>query len=78
MRDPRIDPRDGDVVRATIGAQTTRTVLESPWTRSLGYRDMVYYSGQTERSCWITSWREWCRKRKAEVVKIANKVPCEE
>ena len=57
MRDPRIDPRPGDIV-------ATRTV-----TRRRGY-DIYYVRAGREKSCWITTWMEWCRHK--EVLHVAG------
>jgi hypothetical protein len=59
-RNPRIDPRVGDVLR------------QGHLQRSVYHRhgsDVYYEKGSNNRStcCWITTWREWARG--AEVLK---------
>jgi|688.fasta_scaffold2424584_2 hypothetical protein len=60
-RDPRIDPQPGDVVKKGK-------------TRRVNHRkgdEVFYMSGgsMVERSCWITTWQDWCRD--AEVLHAA-------
>ena len=63
MRDPRVDPRPGDVVRK---GQRERTVSKRCGS------SIDYIEGKTnrERNCWITTWEEWCRK--SDVLHVAE------
>lgn len=69
IRDPRINPRPGDVVTPTIGGGRVRHVTLT-WSQ-------VYYWYFTatglhgpDRNCSYRTWREWCRKTKAVAVKV--------
>lgn len=59
-RDPRIDPRRGDVVSR---GGVTRTVLEI-----IGQYTVLYqpYIGRSNKKCWITTWQDWCRRATVE------------
>lgn len=63
-RDPRIDPQPGDIVQATSGKG--RHVIGVA-RGDIRYRQ-IDCKNQAERMCWLSTWREWCRKNKAEVV----------
>lgn len=64
-RDPRSDPRPGDVLRK---GERTRIVLSA---KPLGAGFMVSYnSGKRTHDTWISTWREWCRG--AEVVRVST------
>ena len=63
-RDPRIDPQPGDEV---IARKRTRVV-----TSRIG--DNIIYQVKEQinahyKPCWITTWQDWCKNNKAEVVK---------
>lgn len=68
-RDPRVDPRVGDVVRK---GDRERTILRTQSTSSGGVGEIQYEVRVDDRPgrkggvCWITSWQDWCRG--AEVV----------
>ena len=67
-RDPRVDPRPGDVVRK---GRITRFVTE-------GYRGRIVYAKRVSEvprasgsfSCWITTWQDWARN--ATVLHVAE------
>ena len=68
-RDPRIDPRPGDVVKPMIGKGRERHVVYQSSLR-------INYWSFTEtgnhglgRYCYPSTWRAWCRQTKAVVVK---------
>jgi hypothetical protein len=64
--DPRIDPQAGDSVIARIGDQyVTRTV------RAITQDGICYDDSRRTKwqICWFTTWQDWCRKNKAEVVR---------
>jgi len=66
MRDPIQDPQAGDSVVARIGdVYVTRTVQHND-EGNIHYDDSRKVKTQ---QCWISSWMEWCRKNKAEVVR---------
>jgi len=60
-RDACVDPQPGDKVKLVNGQFRRCT------RRSGG--DVWYITSDTavEKNCWITTWTEWCRKRKAKV-----------
>ena len=69
MRDPRIDPVVGDIVRSKGGV--TRQVLKV-WDG--GIQPHIKYQTQrgrakpTIRTTWSARWRLWCVRYKAAVV----------
>jgi len=65
-RDPRLDPQPGDRVRANGNTRLVR--------RRNGGNIFYHVEEQVsryEKNCWISTWVEWCRRNKAEVVKEA-------
>ncbi len=62
-RDPRTDPHAEDVLRKK---NKVRTV-----SHTYHFGEVFYYPGASKvlRSCWITTWRDWCRN--AEVLHVA-------
>lgn len=57
VRDPKLDPQVGDVIRKVLGKGVrTRTV-----TRRDG--NDIFYADNTGKAnrCWISSWIEWAR-----------------
>ncbi len=79
-RDPKTDPRTGDVVMATIGGRSVqRTVTQvnlADERAGFGYRARdVFYETNLRRGtkvCWITTWQDWCYKNGAEVLETAE------
>lgn len=63
-RDPKLDPRPGDVLFTTTasGKRTLREVTKRV-NNDITYR---VESGKV-RTCWITTWMDWARE--AEVAK---------
>lgn len=66
QRDPRIDPRNGDVLRfgKFLREVTGRSMHEVTYTR---------YSPSARKphqGCWISTWQDWARK--AEVIHRAE------
>lgn len=69
-RDPRMDPVVGDVVRKKDRIREVVAVGLSAgnYPGEITYDTMRDGSPKMQRrSCWISTWQEWCRK--AEVVK---------
>ena len=66
MRDPRIDPRPGDVVRTTTGIRTVVPRWEDSFGVCFSYRNGYDVSQTIER------WRSECAA--AEVVTVAGEV----
>jgi hypothetical protein len=56
-----IDPKPGDVVKASDGVTRTVTSVQGG---DINYRDSRCATTR-ERNCWISTWREWCRKNEA-------------
>lgn len=66
-RDPRVDPREGDVVITPQGLTRKVSNLE------LGGRivNFVTESGRTG-SCHVIAWGAWCKKQQARPLKDDN------
>ena len=62
-RDPRKDPRPGDMVAK--GAKQRR--VDARRGSEIDYTDIQ--SGK-KKNCWITTWNDWCRD--AEVLHVAE------
>lgn len=65
MRDPKVDPKSGDVLRGKTGERTVNDRQGN---------DIYWYlssskSPPKERCCWISTWRDWAKK--ATVVKVS-------
>jgi hypothetical protein len=64
-RNPQEDPRRGDVV-VCMGGKYRRVVQRVG--NDIDYHQGQHYGeeGQTEsvklKTCWISTWQEWCRK----------------
>jgi len=54
-RDPRENPQPGDIVCTATGKR--RTVV-SRRGGDIAYHDKIL----TRRTCWITTWQNWCRR----------------
>ncbi len=56
-RSPQVDPKPGDKL-ILMGSARFREVV------ARNGNDIVYkdHTGK-ERTCWITSWMDWCRKQ---------------
>lgn len=73
-RDPRIDPRQGDIVRAGDGRERR---VDETFSRIRDVRRMVRWTGfgwTGSGPGWqssVTGWQRWCRKNKAVVVETA-------
>lgn len=67
MRDPTRNPQVGDRV---YGAGESRRVI----SRAGEIVTYVADNGDKERSfsCWILSWRTWCRSKNVEVIERAE------
>lgn len=63
VRNPRENPDSGDRVATATGK--VRTVIERRGNE-------IRYRTETgiERSCWISTWQEWCRKN--SVLRTSN------
>ena len=60
MRDPRVEPQPGDVIKKhSATREVVRTVTERKGNE-------VYYSNNSGKNfnCWITSWRTWAQDAK--------------
>lgn len=57
-RDPRNDPRAGDVLSKPGGNGPLRREVTSRSGYTVCYRRNGH---RRSRSCWITSWQEWAR-----------------
>lgn len=81
MRDPKIDPREGDCVMATIGGRSVmrtvvNVVLAEPRADMTYRARKVRYTSNVRRGehpCWITTWQDWCHKNRAEVLETAGR-----
>jgi len=64
MRDPRIDPKKGDIIRRTLwtAVMADRVVVEVTPTH-------VTFAGYTSGTVTIEKWRKWAAY--ARVVKVA-------
>lgn len=60
MRDPRIDPRPGDILNHTDNLRA-RMVVEVNGN-DIVYRTVGKNGLGAKRQCWISTWREWARK----------------
>lgn len=63
-RDPRVDPREGDVVRSETGGIARRVI--QPHVGSIGWSEVCYQStprgvGIISRWCSMRAWRRWAR-----------------
>lgn len=59
MRDPKIDPQPGDIVRATqFKNERERHVI----ARRGGDVDYlaVTSANSVQKNCWISTWQSWC------------------
>lgn len=68
-RDPRTDPRPGDIVLASM---PSRTVQRAVIQRDGGN---VWYKSSSQsgnRVCWILTWREWCARNNVKVCETAK------
>jgi hypothetical protein len=71
-RDPLTDPRPGDVVRPTVSKSRERHVAHV-WAGNIDYWSPTSAGTPGRRKiCWISTWMEWCRRTKAEVVPRAE------
>lgn len=65
-RDPKLDPKPGDVLFTTtaLGRRTTREVIERTGP---GDNDIVYRtdSGKVKK-CWISTWMDWAREAEVQ------------
>lgn len=64
MRDPRRDPERGDVVyKGTLSRKVEDIIgFEIRYTSQVGKRS----------SCWLTTWRNWCRGATLEPIPAAT------
>ncbi len=64
-RNPLEEPQPGDMVKLKNGQYRKCTRRQGG--------DVWYITSDTatEKLCWITTWREWCRKRQAEAIPAA-------
>lgn len=73
-RDPAVDPQYGDIVRSTI----YKNCRERHPIKRYGAmnNEVQYYSVTAQKSviksCWITTWQDWCRKNKVEIIQRAE------
>lgn len=61
--DPRINPQPGDVVH-----DRKRNIVRHVITREGGNIKYKRERQQGPQFCWITTWQDWCRKNKVEVL----------
>lgn len=79
QRDPRLDPRVGDVVTCEKDARRVIKVeLGAPLGGPGGVRarNITYVSAKRrgEHLCWISTWMEWCRANKVDVFEVGKDV----
>lgn len=55
QRDPKEDPQAGDLITLTNGKLRRVTARRGG---DVDYNDAKFYP----HNCWISTWREWCRK----------------
>lgn len=70
-RNPKLDPRAGDIVRATqFKNERERHVI----ARRGG--DVDYYAvtpqKTVQKNCWISTWQSWCAPEAVVVVQRGN------
>lgn len=66
MRDPKIDPQPGDVIRKQSAArEIVRTVIARR-----GFNVDYSNNGGRKFTCWITTWKAWAQD--AKVIKTAQ------
>ncbi len=74
-RNPRVDPKPGDVVEFGPQWQRERYTVTATSAKKLNsgrFLDMVYYRiGKSEFNCALGSWRGWT-KSAAEVIHAAD------
>ena len=63
-RDPRTDPQPGDVLRGTHGVKRRVRQREGDW--------LFVGESRTRYRMRLAVWQEWCERRAAEAVMVAN------
>ena len=70
MRDPRIDPQPGDILRSCYvgqnGIDDRRVISVSPC--NVKYETKTATGKTVERCCLPHTWVKWCRGHRASVV----------
>lgn len=64
-RDPRINPKTGDVLSTAFRTRTVQKVMPDRWSKGMD----VYFTtphGQREDICTIESWRRWAKRAAVE------------
>lgn len=70
-RDPRIDPKIGDIVRAP-----KKDIVREVTKVDIGFtQPIIHYNGNScrntvaKRETYLSDWQRWCRTHKVEVVR---------
>lgn len=71
VRDPRVDPRKGDIVRSNVyknGRERHVTGREMDFVHYLA----VSPSATVRRQCRVAAWRSWCVVNRTDVPQIGT------
>lgn len=71
QRDPKIDPQNGDIVRATQFKNERERHVAGRRGNHVDYL-AVTAKKTVQKNCWITTWQDWCRINKVDVIQTAN------
>lgn len=69
QRDPRIDPRAGDVVRASRFKNNRERHVVARHAGDIAY-SAVTATKSVRKTCWITTWQDWCKKHGVDVIQV--------
>ena len=71
MRNPKIDPRPGDIVRATQFKNGRERHVVARDGGDIDYL-AVTSSKSIQKRCWISTWQSWCAPATVSVVQRAE------
>lgn len=71
-RDPRIDPRPGDMVCSTRHKDGRERHVVRRDGNNIYYLTVTVNKTSDRKCCWITTWQDWCRANSVEISQLAR------
>jgi hypothetical protein len=73
MRDPRLDPVVGDIVRGKSGMlRQVLTTWDGGMQLNVRYTQQRNGAAPTKRVTWLAEWRRWCAHNDAVIISVAK------
>ena len=69
---PMVDPRPGDIVRSTVCNDHRERHVVSREGGNIYYKLVTEKKTSDLQTCWIKTWKDWCRRNKVAVVQTED------